>query len=132
MRPLLLAALAAATVTPFAPSVQAHPSFHYGGPGCIYYAISDGTETAQTLWTGAVWVGVYAVDAATGVPAAVSIEATCELRINGAIPGHIVLESGPATGGTGEPATLSYQAHPGDVITMCTHVTVGGDWHKEC
>ena len=129
MRPLLLAALAAATVTPLAPAAWAHPSYHYSGVECDYVAISDGTSTPQTQWAGWMWVNVSAEDAA-GSAAAVTIDAACELRLNLVAPGTWVLYTNtPGIGSAAAVQELTYYAHPTDVVTMCTHVTVAGEYH---
>lgn len=129
MKKLLLAGIAGTAMVAAGTPALAHPNFHFLG-ACGFIAISDGTETSQTRWSGEVDAQVLATDAA-GLPAPVPITVECELRINGAIPGTIVYSVTFTMYGGGV-TDFSYNAHPAENVTMCEIVTIGGDRHKTC
>ena len=126
----LLSASTCMLVATAAPVAQAHPNLHYTG-GCGWFTVSDGTDSPQTQWDGEVHVVAVATDAVTGAPAAVPITVECELRINGATPGTVVF-SASGTGVAVGADRVSFNADPDDVVVMCDHVTVGGEFHKDC
>lgn len=132
MGKLLIAGLAGiAAVTTVTPA-QAFPNYHYHG-GCGFFTISDGTSSASTRWQGEVHAVAVATDhSLVGTPQAVSIKVECELRINGQSPGTIVLSTPTDVGVTANASRLEFEAHPDDVVVMCDHVTVGGEYHKDC
>ena len=133
MKKLLLAGLAGATALTVAAPAEAHPNWHWMGPGCGFLTISDGTETDQTKWDGEIHVMAVATDAAGNPDPTASITVECELRINGATPGTIVFTcSTPGTGVVSCAGQFSFNAHPDDIVTMCDIVTVNGERHKDC
>lgn len=130
VRKLALSALTAATVVGMGPHAYAHPTYHWTG-GCMWWGVSDGTANPQTEWNGEMRAIAIALDA-TGTPSPTTrIDIECELRINGATPGTVVM-SASGTGVAASVQQLVYNAHPDDVVTMCDHVTVGDERHVDC
>ena len=131
VRKALLLACAALTPSLVAvPAAHADPTYHYTG-GCGLGVASDGTDSMHTDWDGFVWAMATATDAATGLPATVSITVECHLLINGVTPGTIV-SSASGTGTALNVGQLSFNADPDDVVSMCDHVTVGNELHVDC
>lgn len=128
---LLLACVAATPHLVAVPEANAAvPSWDYEG-GCGMAVVSDGTETAQTGWDGVIWVIAAATDGSNTPAPTAGIHAACELRINGAAPGTVVIEDS-GTGAAAGAAQLSFNAHPDDRITTCDVVMVNESPSKAC
>ena len=128
MRPFVVAVFVAA-VTAASP-VEGHPVYHYLG-GCEMTATTAETPDERMQWSGNVSAVAVATDAATGAPAPVPITVECELVVNDAPP-VTALFSEAAHGFVAATGPVSYEAGPYDVVTVCEHVTVGGEYHRDC
>ena len=128
MRALLLATAVTAAAVVAGPA-SAHPTFHYEGD-CSFTTVSDGTDSPTTRWDGAIYAAVVATEPTTRAPAPVDVHVECILYVNGANPTSVLSASGTALAvGVSD---LSFIADSDDVVTMCSAVTVGTDYHVEC
>lgn len=130
MTRLRVALVAATLVLAAAPAAQAHPTYHYTGE-CEFSTISDGTDGPDTVWTGYVRADVEATDELRLPGAVVPISVECVL-VNMTAGTEQTVLSASGVGVAAGAGPLVYEADPDDVVTMCWHVSVGGESHIEC
>jgi hypothetical protein len=109
------------------PAAQASHANYTGG--CRFATVNDttpdGTLGGQNTWNGQVNVVVVATDPATGAPTPANITATCEIQVNGVGQGVALTATG--IGFAANAGTLQYVSADGDVVEVCTEVTLDSD-----
>jgi hypothetical protein len=123
---LVLAALAAGAAL-----VVPAPMAHAGDAGyagtCRFSTLNDVTPGGQlggnNSWNGQVNVAVVATNGGDpAVPTGDPISVDCELRINGISQGVVLHAEGPGVAAGAD--DLTYTSVEGDVVSMCTNVTI--------
>jgi hypothetical protein len=101
--------------------------------GCGFVAMYDDTPGGQFggqgVWNGVVYLAVVP-NSVSGGPVLTTATAWCELRRNSS--GSTVLGKTTGIGVVVDAARLTFTAAITDIMTMCTHVTIGGSTEVRC
>jgi hypothetical protein len=126
MRRIAAAGLLAivASLTP----VPAHAGQYSYRGGCHFLVKRTGLDT----WSGNVWLAVTATDGSGAPSPLTTVSAWCELKKNGVSKGAVLGPTPPSSGATYDEGPLAFTAGDNDVVTLCDHVSVGGENYVNC
>jgi hypothetical protein len=133
MKTYLLASLAAGLLAIPGTTAAHAASFDYRG-GCGYDAINDTTPGGllggSAEWHGAIHLAVI-LTGSNGLPNLTYGTASCELLVDGVSQGTVL---GPAfgVGVIADAGPLVFHAAVTQTVTICDHVTVGGEELVRC